>query len=282
MDFDKIGIFRAMCAASLVEDVGMAVPAPSFMKYQANPELRARKMEEMLTCARGFMATAGLPVAASMDDLNAYFQTMGRNRAFDEEGATAGNGTIWLFLLAKALNPQVVVESGIYYGSSHFTLRQAAPQAKMYAFDISFRYLVSRLDGVDYRERDWGGDDVRAESPSDFCFFDDHTNNCMRIRQAYDRGFRHVVVDDSPDLGELHEFRCPAVPSISMIENDKWADGDRLEWNWHGRRLRYTFRIADTYGAKDVIEAAYRFPSLRRWTGMDDALHYYVRLKPSR
>ena len=67
---------------------------------------------------------------------------------------------------------------------------------------------------------------------------------------------------------------------MSMIENDKWTEGDTAEWNWNGRRLRYTFRMADTFGAKELIEG-HRFPSLKRWTGLDDAFHYYVRLKPS-
>jgi hypothetical protein len=101
----------------------------------------------------------------------------------------------------------------------------------------------------------------------------------MRISQAHERGFRHVVVDDAPDLGEIHHFRYPAVPVVSMIQNDKWKEGDTIEWNWNGRRLRYTFRVADTFGAKDVVEASYRFPSIKRWTGMEDAYHHYVRLK---
>jgi hypothetical protein len=270
-----------MHSVSLVQDVGVAVPAPGFMKYQASPTLHGRNLEELLVCVRDFMAMAGLPATASMDDLNEYFQAMNLNRAFGILGTTPGNGTIWLFLLAKALQSKVIVESGVYHGSSLFTLRRAVPHAKMFAFDITFANLLSRLEGVDYRQHDWGTDDVRAESPSDLCFFDDHINNCMRVRQSYDRGFRHVVVDDSPDIGEIHQFRYPAVPTISMIENDKWNEGDMVEWNWNGRRLRYTFRVADTFGAKDVIEAAYRFPSLKRWTGMDDAFHHYVRLKAS-
>jgi hypothetical protein len=225
------------------------------------------------------MAMVGLPSIASMDDLNAYFHAMRHNPAFGILGTTPGNGTLWLFLLAKALNPKIIIESGVYHGSSLFTFRQAAPQAKMFAFDVNFGTLMSRLEGVDYRQHDWAKDNVCAENPSDLCFFDDHINNCMRIRQSYERGFRQIVVDDSPDLGEIHQFRYPAVPTVSMIENNKWADGDTVEWNWNGRRLRYTFRIADTFGAKDLIEAAYRFPSLKRWTGMEDAFHYFVRLK---
>jgi hypothetical protein len=270
-----------MHSASLVQDVGAAVPEPPFIKYRANSALHTRNLAGLLACVKDFMAMAGLSSTSSTDDLDDYFRAMSLNSAFGIPGTTPGNGTIWLFLLARELNPKVIVESGVYRGSSLFTFKNAVPGAKIYAFDLDFRPLLSRLDGVDYRQHDWGTDTVRAETPSDLCFFDDHINNCMRIRQSYERGFKHVVLDDSPDLGEIHHFRYPAVPTVSMIEGDKWTEGDMIEWNWNGRRFRYTFRIADTFGVKDLISGIYRFPSLKRWTGMDDAYHYYVRLKPS-
>lgn len=270
-----------MHSVSLVQDIGMAVPEPLFIKYRANPTLHMRNMQELLHCVHEFLAKIGVPGTVSMTDLDDYFRAMSHNRAFGILGTTPGNGTIWLFLLARILNPKVIVESGVFHGSSLFTFRNAVPQTKIFAFDINFARLISRLKDVDYREHDWGTDRVCAESSSDLCFFDDHINNCMRIRQSYERGFRHVVVDDSPDLGEIHQFRYPAVPTMSMIENNKWAEGDTVEWNWIGRRLRYTFRMADTFGAKEIIDGIYRFPSLKRWTGMEDAFHYYVRLKAS-
>lgn len=268
-----------MHSMSLVQDMGMAVPMPAYMKFQAQRGLYTRKMEELLTCVRNFMSTIGSRATAGMNDLDDYFEAMANNRAFGIPGTTHGNGTLWLFMLARELQPKIIVESGVYHGSSLFTFRSAVPQAKIFAFDVNLSTLLSRLDGVDYRQHDWSGDQILAQSPSDLCFFDDHINNCMRARQAYERGFRHIIVDDAPDIGEIHQFRYPAVPSIAMIENDNWADGDTLEWNWNGRRLRYTFRTADTFGAKEIIEAAHRFPSLKRWTGMEDSLHYYVRLK---
>jgi hypothetical protein len=270
-----------MHSVSLVQDIGEALPEHPSIKYRANSALHMRNMEELLACVSGFMNEIGLPATLSVNDINTYFNLMTQNRAFGVHGTTPGNGTLWLCMLMRALNPKVVVESGVYHGSSLFTIKASAPQAKVFAFDVNFENLLFRLDGVDYREHDWAADDIRAEGPSDMCFFDDHINNCMRVRQAYDRGFRHVVVDDSPDLGEIHNFRYPAVPSMSMIENDKWADGDMVMWNWNGRRLRYTFRTSDTYGVKDIIESLHRFPSIKRWTGMEDAYHYYIRLKLS-
>lgn len=272
-------MYAALNATNLVREVGMAVPEPAFIKFRASPALHARSMGELLACVRDFVGKIGLTATVSMTDLDDYFRAMAHNQAFGAPGTTPGNGTIWLFLLARELQPRVIVESGVWSGSSLFTLRNAVPDAKLFAFDLDFGALVSRLPGVDYRQHDWGTDNVRAEGASDLCFFDDHTNNCMRIRQSYERGFKHVIVDDAPDVGEIQEFRYPAVPSVSMIENDKWAEGDTIEWNWKGRRLRYTFRTEDTFGAKELIEGLYRFPSLNRWTGMEDGFHYFVRLK---
>jgi len=268
-----------MHSVSKVQDIGPAVPEPPFVTYRANSALHARNMEELLGCVREFITTIGLSPTVSMGDLDDYFRAMSRNHAFGILGTTPGNGTVWLFLIARQLQPKIIVESGVYRGSSLFTFRQAVPEAKITAFDVSFANLLSRLEGVDYREHDWGLDNIRAERRSDFCFFDDHINNCLRIRQSYDRGFRHVILDDSPDLGEIHKFRYPAAPTVSMIEKSKWSDGDTVEWNWNGRRLRYTFRIADTFGAKDLIKTVHRFPSIKHLTGMEDAFHYYVRLK---
>ena len=198
-----------MHSASLVQDMGTAAPEPPFIKYRASPSLHARNMQAMLTCVSEFTAAIGLRPTVSMADLDDYFRWISRNQAFGIPGTTPGNGTIWLFLLARELNPKIIVESGVYRGSSLFTLRHAVPQAKMFASDLNLSLLLSKLEGVDYRQHDWGTDSVCAESPSDLCFFDDHINNCMRIRQSYERGFRHVIVDDAPDLGEIHQFRYP-------------------------------------------------------------------------
>jgi hypothetical protein len=67
------------------------------------------------------------------------------------------------FSYRRQLQPKIIVESCVYRGSSLFTFRQAAaPEAKITAFDVSFANLLSRLEGVDYREHDWGLDNIRA------------------------------------------------------------------------------------------------------------------------
>ena len=268
-----------MSAASLVELLGPVEADTATEPYQASPALMLRHLDELLGVVRGFLGEVGLPERVGVGDVYAYFEVKRRNPAYGQNWTTPGNLSFWLFQLVRVLQPQVIVESGVLRGSSLFSLRCASPDAKIYAFDLDFSNLAFRTDTIDYREHDWGTDDVRAAGPSDLCYFNDHINNCLRIRQCYERGFKHLVLDDSPDLGELQAYRYPAIPTVSMIVNDKLKDGDAVEWNWQGERLRYTFRTEHTFGAKALIDHAHRIPRVHPWTGLPDSHAYYVKLK---
>jgi len=104
-------------------------------------------------------------------------------------------------------------------------------------------------------------DDVRRRKSFGICAFRRPTsNNCFAVRQSYERGFRHIIVDDSPDLGQISSISLSSSTYyVDESKNDKWSDGDTVEWNWNQRRLRYTFRTADTFGAKELIKGLHRF-----------------------
>ena len=267
-----------MASASSVEDLGPIEPG-AIEGYRASVGLQLRHQGELLAFQRAYLGEIGLPSTIEIGDLTEYFDVRRRNPAFGIRGTTPGNLTLWLFMIARVLAPAVIVESGTFMGSSLFTMRNAAPTARMYSFDLDFSNLVFKDASIDYRARDFGTDDVRSAGPNDLCYFNDHINNCMRIRQCYERGFKHLVLDDTPDLGEIQAFRFPALPAVAMIAEDKWRDGDTIEWVWNDRRLRYTFRTTHTFGARELIDHCRPIPALRRWTGLQDSTAYYVKLK---
>jgi hypothetical protein len=268
-----------MAAASLVEDLGPVDPNQPAEPYGATAALGMRHSTELLLEVKRFVTEIGLPGTVGLGDIHAYFEVKRQNPGYGQAWTTPGNLSFWLFQIVRALQPQVMVESGVLRGSSLFTLRCASPAAKLYAFDLDFSNLAFRADSIDYRERDWGTDQVRAESVTDLCYFNDHINNCLRIRQCWERGFKHLVLDDSPDLGELQAYRFPAIPTVAMVANDKVRDGDAIDWVWQGRRLRYVFKTEHTFGAKDLIDHCHPIPAVRRWTGLPDSTAYYVKLK---
>src|SRR5579862_3465764 len=111
-----------MSATSLVEMLGPAAADPLAEPYQASSALQRRHLDELLAHLRGFLVEAGLPDRIGVDDLVEYFEVRRRNPAFQQQWTTPGNLTLWLFLLVRVLEPQVVVESGVLRGSSLFSL----------------------------------------------------------------------------------------------------------------------------------------------------------------
>src|SRR5580700_8956681 len=105
---------------------------------------------------------------------------------------------LFLFLIARRRDPTLIVESGVYKGLSTYLLSAACPKAVLQAFDPNLTELVFRSANADYHATDWMQFDIQCEpSGSGLAFFDDHQCQARRVIEAYDRGFRHLLFDDS-------------------------------------------------------------------------------------
>ena len=182
-------------------------------------------------------------------------------------GSTAYNSRLWLFLVVRCLKPRVVVESGVFVGASLWTLRRAAPDARLVAFDTSLKKLTFTDPSIELVEDDWTTTDIRAEGPTDLCYFDDHVDNAQRMLQAHERGFRHIVFDDCPGVATLCHYRYPGVPTARMVMDTDLRDGQVFTWQRDGLSLQYTYDAADAQRARKLVTELHEFPSLRPYTG---------------
>lgn len=97
-------------------------------------------------------------------DIEDFYELLKENPARGKTHGATGNGkALWLHLLARQLQPDTVVESGVYVGRSLYTLRKAAPSAALYAFDVSFDPLQFRNDSIHYHECDWSNIEVKCD-----------------------------------------------------------------------------------------------------------------------
>lgn len=172
------------------------------------------------------------------------------------------------------------VESGVYICRSLWTLRKAALGAKLYAFDIHFKFLKFKDASIEYIETDWSKVDIKTKSENDLCYFDGHINNCLRIKQAHERGFKHLIFDDSPSGMNLHHFRFPGVPTAQMLLDKNLMEGDVITWPFKDKLLRYTYSESHTYNVHDLIDKITVLPTLNKYAGREGSDHFvYVRLK---
>ena len=70
-----------------------------------------------------------------------FFELKKRSPVMSDSGVTNDTTLIWLYALTKFIDPEIIVESGVYLGKSLWMLRQAAPNAEIHAYDISLKQL---------------------------------------------------------------------------------------------------------------------------------------------
>jgi len=188
-----------------------------------------------------------------------------------------------LFCLARHLGPTKIIESGVYKGQSSYYLALACRNAAVHAFDPNLTELSHRSPGVMFYANDWMNTDVKCQPiGSGLCFFDDHQNQALRIVQAYERGFRHILFDDSWPIEVVVGCGWPPLPSVDMVISDTLNPDETVEWVEGGKKWTYVHNQAmqDLCArARRLIKAAYEMPSLYRETGIAPTSAYkYVEL----
>lgn len=270
-----------MHEACLAEEISPFDYEQKFIKINTNQDLSARNVAEL---ARTVTPVLEKITCSSLDiekDIKDFIRYVENSPAADHRGSTQAGSLLWLYLISKNLKPSVLVESGVLVGTSLHCFRYACPNAKIHAFDINLKRLLFEDDSINFHEMDWSQVEVEAESENDFCFFDDHINNALRIVQAHERGFKNLVFDDSPNIGELHKFRYPGVPTVPMIVSENLKDGDCLEW-FHvptEKHLRYTFKEEHVQAARDLIDFVVRIPNIQACSSLNVGIQHFVRLK---
>lgn len=116
-----------------------------------------------------------------------------------------------LWATIKLLQPETIIESGVFLGHASWLMRQAAPKARMILLEprghaIEYRdlhndtvYLTGKKF-VDFSKVDWRA--MNVEPTRAFVFFDDHQSGVLRTMQARRAGFKSIVFDDNFSVGK--------------------------------------------------------------------------------
>jgi hypothetical protein len=243
-----------------------------------------KKSIGMVTTALGeFLRRAGHTVVAEeLEEAVVSFYSLARNCPIRQ--STGGNGFnagLELFVTARLLRPPLIIESGVYHGFTTWVLRRADLQAKILSFDIDLSRMRRPEEGVEYIEADISTFDFRTmPTENTLCFFDDHVSQVLRIEQAHSWGFTNLIFDDNLPVHALHGDGLPPFPTVDMIFNDDFTEGELIEWKTE-THFQYKVSKVDLASLRDKIIFAKRFPDLSWETGYRGSNLTYVRLRPS-
>lgn len=255
---------------------------PATPEWENRP-LSRREVERLLSGAeaslRADLGACGLDPGERLEPwVREFWSLVLRSPVRQRQGGNGFNGALQLFCLARAVDPDVVIESGVFRGFTTWVLRQAAPGARFFCFDPVLRPRY-RDAGARYFASDWSLHDFRGlDLRRGLAFFDDHMPQARRIVEAQARGVVHLALDDDAAAHRIHTHGGPAHPTLQMVLEEDRGD-EPTAWVRNG--LEFTWSPdPDLMGrARSAIEAAHAFDDLHRTTGYSPARLSYVRLR---
>lgn len=256
--------------------VNRTLEPAGFTLRRFQPELRVRAMQSPQVRARQittFRAALGQSlvdfpeIAGNLPDeaaIAAFMDALPQCPVGQDTGGGGFSAAMLLWTIARALRPELVVESGVFRGFTTWVLRQACPEARQYAFDISFAERQRIEPGVHYHEQDWMALDLScpAQTPA-LIYFDDHVDQWRRVREAAARGFRYLIFDDSLPSLALHNDGWAAAPTIDMLFENEIADGEEIRWHTECGPFSYRHDTQLAAQTRARIRHHVRLPDLR-------------------
>ena len=134
-------------------------------------------------------------ILASIDE----FSTIYSERPIkDNQGGMKAPHMFAVWFIAKKLDPDLIVESGIWKGQSTWLLEKACPKAKLISIDLNLdrrEYISPKATYFDrdFSEQDWS----QISGDRTLAFFDDHQNAYKRLQQCKWFGFKHAIFEDN-------------------------------------------------------------------------------------
>lgn len=186
-------------------------------------------------------------------------------------GGSRFNKILWLTLLAKALRPTVIIDSGTYAGASAWALSLGVPDARILSFDIDLSQLRLRQPNCEYFQCDWFTHDLaKFDLSRSLCYFDDHVDQVRRVLEARERNIPFAVFDDDLPVSCFAVMApSPArLPKLEFIGDPSLEHGEVVEWLWNGSPRRWIVDKNYLEKGRAAIKAAERLPDLGAITGI--------------
>lgn len=251
----------------------------------AHRPVSPREVDRLLASAATRIAqdidAAGIPCRHDLRALvDAFWELIPQAPVRQRRGGSGFNGALQLFVLMRALEPDFVIESGVFRGLTTWIIRQARPEAEIFCRDPNLSRLQYRDPHARYCTQDWSSADWSGLDPArTVAFFDDHVSQARRVVEAHARGLTRLVFDDDAAAHRIHAHGGPAHPTIAMITN--WgAAPEPIRWQRNGRTFEQPGIDPVARSAARLIARAHALDDLHGATGYSPARLTYVRLHP--
>jgi len=113
------------------------------------------------------------------------------------------------YFILKKLNPELVIESGIYKGQSTWIIEQALPNSKIISIDKNLDQRVYISKKASYSNIDFKFHNFSNIPENTLVFFDEHVNHVERIKECSYFKIKNIIFEDNyPSFkGDFHTIK---------------------------------------------------------------------------
>ena len=224
--------------------------------HMISPNLQEMLVEELTEYADQFFSLNYFPSPPKSEIttfISDFFELYTNRRLTDNTHGSGFHNAFWIYLFARVLDPELIVESGVWKAHTTWLLEQACPQATIYGFDRNLKHVEYNDLKAILIESDWGTFQFPQFNPEkSFVFFDCHVNNAQRILEAKEKGFKHILFDDNPPIHKIFSH-IPGIPTAAMLESGLGIDQPEIKWIWNEKEVTRSIDMEQARKAKELI-----------------------------
>lgn len=246
--------------------------APDWSHRPTSPREVTTLLESAAAILERDLAAAGIPAGGDvLERVQTFWDLIPSAPVRQRRGGSGFNGALQLYVAMRALNPDFVIESGVFRGLTTWVIRQACPRARIFCHDPDLSGLQYRDPQARYSTADWSTADWSMLDPAaTVAFFDDHVAQARRVVEAQARGLTRLLFDDDAAGHRIHAHGGPAHPTIAMITGPERSP-EPIRWIRNGRAFEQPADDALVRQAAGLIVRSHAFDDLHRATGYSPA-----------
>jgi hypothetical protein len=138
----------------------------------------------------------------------------------NNQGGMKAPQAFYAWFIAKKINPETIIESGLWYGQGTWFFEQACPEANIICIDPNLNNLKYKSNRAKYITQDFNTiewDKIVLNRENSLCFFDDHQDANSRLPFLKKYKFKHFMFEDNYPIGKGD---CNSLKKILETDNE--------------------------------------------------------------
>ena len=166
------------------------------VSFQTETNIKSQQFSRLAECLKGLFKQIGLNACENeiQKDLLLFDKIFRECPISSLNGGMGYNNGLFCFCLIRAIQPDIVIESGIWRGYSTYFIDKSIPdKSHILSFDINLSLIEWKSPKANYHNYDLS-DYTEPMNGKTLALFDDHVSHFNRIKYCFDKNIEFIIL----------------------------------------------------------------------------------------